>query len=142
MNRVEYPAIYFALAKLGAIHVPLNFRSKAAEVRYALGRSEADVLLVARDYEEMARSLRSELPALRHVIGLDGDGPDSAAHLLARASDGEPDAAVDERDPHVMLYTSGTTGDPKGALLSHRSYVLQAGPAPRPTGPPQDHPHP
>jgi len=127
MNRLEYPAIYFAVAKLGAIHVPLNFRWKAAEVRYALGQSEAGVLLVARDYEEMARSLRPELPALRHVIGLDGDGPDSAAHLRARASDGEPDAAVDERDPHVMLYTSGTTGDPKGALLSHRSYVLQAG---------------
>jgi acyl-CoA synthetase (AMP-forming)/AMP-acid ligase II len=127
MNRVEYPAIYFAVAKLGAIHVPLNFRWKAAEVRYALGQSEAGVLLVAREYEEMARSLRPELPALRHVIDLDGDGPDSAAHLLARASDGEPDAAVDERDPHVMLYTSGTTGDPKGALLSHRSYVLQAG---------------
>jgi acyl-CoA synthetase (AMP-forming)/AMP-acid ligase II len=127
LNRVEYPAIYFAVAKLGAIHVPLNFRWKAAEVRYALGQSEASVLLVARDFEEMARSLRPELPALRHVIGLDGDGPDSAAGLLARASDGEPDSAVDERDPHVMLYTSGTTGDPKGALLSHRSYVLQAG---------------
>ena len=126
MNRVEYPAIYFAVAKLGAIHVPLNFRWKAAEVRYALGQSEAGVLLVARDFEEMARSLRPELPALRHVIPLDGDGPESAAHLLARASDGEPDADVDERDPHVMLYTSGTTGDPKGALLSHRSYVLQA----------------
>ena len=126
MNRVEYPAIYFAVAKLGAIHVPLSFRWKAAEVRYALGQSEASVLLVARDFEEMARSLRPELPALRHVIGLDGDGAESAAHLLARASDGEPDADVDERDPHVMLYTSGTTGDPKGALLSHRSYVLQA----------------
>src|SRR5262249_32332883 len=143
LNRVEYPAIYFAVAKLGAIHVPLNFRWKAAEVRYALGQSEASVLLVARgDWEERARWLRPELPALRHVIGLDGDGPDSAAGLLARASDGEPGSDVDERDPHVMLYTSGTTGDPKGALLSHRSYVLQAGPAPRPTGPPQDHPHP
>ena len=127
LNRVEYPAIYFAVAKLGAIHVPLNFRWKAAEVRYALGQSEAGVLLVARDFEEMARSLQPELPALRQMIPLDGDGAESAAHLLARASDGEPDADVDERDPHVMLYTSGTTGDPKGALLSHRSYVLQAG---------------
>jgi fatty-acyl-CoA synthase len=127
LNRVEYPAIYFAVAKLGAIHVPLNFRWKAAELRYALGQSEAGVLLVARDFEEMARSLQPELPALRQVIPLDGDGPGSAAHLLARASDGEPDEDVDERDPHVMLYTSGTTGDPKGALLSHRSYVLQAG---------------
>src|SRR4029453_2218857 len=53
-------------------------------------------------------------------------GRDGAGALLARASDAEPEAAVDERDPHVMLYTSGTTGDPKGALLSHRSYILQA----------------
>ena len=126
MNRLEYPALYFAAAKLGAIHVPLNFRWKADEVRYALAQSEAAVLLVARDFEDMARSLRSDLPALRHVIALDGEGSGSAAHLLARASDGEPGSAVEERDPHVMLYTSGTTGDPKGALLSHRSYVLQA----------------
>jgi fatty-acyl-CoA synthase len=126
MNRLEYPALYFAAAKLGAIHVPLNFRWKADEVRYALAQSEAAVLLVARDFEDMARSLRSDLPALRHVIALDGEGSGSAAHLLARASDGEPESPVEERDPHVMLYTSGTTGDPKGALLSHRSYVLQA----------------
>jgi acyl-CoA synthetase (AMP-forming)/AMP-acid ligase II len=126
MNRVEYPALYFAAAKLGAIHVPINFRWKAAEVRYALAQSEAGVLLVAGEFEDMARSLRPDLPALRHVIGLDGEGAGSAAHLVARASDGEPEAAVEERDPHVMLYTSGTTGDPKGALLSHRSYVLQA----------------
>src|SRR5262249_43440070 len=126
MNRVEYPALYFAAAKLGAIHVPLNFRWKADEVRYALAQSEAGVLLVAGEFEDMARSLRPALPALRHVIGLDGAGAGSAADLVARASDAEPDSAVEERDPHVMLYTSGTTGDPKGALLSHRSYVLQA----------------
>src|SRR6266702_3173605 len=68
--------------------------------------------------------VRGALPALRHAISLDRDAPD----LMARASDTEPepDPALSERDPHVMLYTSGTTGDPKGALLSHRTYVLQA----------------
>jgi fatty-acyl-CoA synthase len=125
-NRLEYPAIYFAAAKLGAVHVPLNTRWQSGEVRYGLAHSEARVLLVARDFEDMARALRAELPALRHLVPLDGDGPESAATLLARASDAEPAGAVDERDPHVMLYTSGTTGEPKGALLSQRSYVLQA----------------
>src|SRR5207244_10287240 len=59
-----------------------------------------------------------------HAISLDRD----ALELLARASDAEPapDPALSELDPHVMLYTSGTTGDPKGALLSHRTYLLQA----------------
>src|SRR5262245_35282834 len=73
MNRMEYPAIYFAAAKLGAIHVPLNFRWKAPELRYALAQSEAAVLLVAREFEDVARSLRPDLPALRHVVGLDGE---------------------------------------------------------------------
>jgi fatty-acyl-CoA synthase len=125
-NRREYPALYFATAKLGAIHVPLNARWRRDELRYGLAQSESRVLLVAREFEDLARGLVGELPALRHLVALDGEDPGGAAALLARAGDAEPEAAVDERDPHVMLYTSGTTGDPKGALLSHRSYVLQA----------------
>ena len=123
-NRVEYPPIYFAVAKLGAIHVPVNFRYRAGEVRYVLAQSEASVLLVAEKLAGVVEEVRGALPALRHVISLDRDLPE----LLARASDGEPepDPSLSERDPHVMLYTSGTTGDPKGALLSHRTYALQA----------------
>ncbi len=123
-NRVEYPPIYFAVAKLGAIHVPVNFRYRAGEVRYVLAQSEASVLLVADKLSGLVQEVRAALPALHHVISLDRDLPE----LLARASDAEPepDPSRSERDPHVMLYTSGTTGDPKGALLSHRTYVLQA----------------
>ena len=123
-NRLEYPAIYFAVAKLGAIHVPVNFRYRAGEVRHAVAQSESSVLLHAEDLADVTEEARTDLPALRHVLSLDRDVPD----LLARASDAEPepDPGLDERDPHVMLYTSGTTGDPKGALLSHRTYVLQA----------------
>jgi fatty-acyl-CoA synthase len=123
-NRVEYPAIYFAAAKLGAIHVPINFRWRAGEVRYALAQSETKVLLHADRFAATVEEVRAALPALAHVLSLDGDAPE----LTARASDAEPapDPALSEHDPHVMLYTSGTTGDPKGALLSHRTYVLQA----------------
>src|SRR2546422_3087986 len=53
-NRVEYPAIYFALAKLGAIHVPLNFRWRAAEVRYVLAQSESSILLHADELAGVA----------------------------------------------------------------------------------------
>jgi len=131
-NRVEYPGIYFALARLGAIHVPVNFRWRAGEVRYALGQSESSVLLYADEFDVVVDEVRRDLPALRHVLSLDRDAPP----LLARASDAAPAAepVLTEHDPHVMLYTSGTTGDPKGALLSHRAYVLQATQTPRPTG--------
>jgi fatty-acyl-CoA synthase len=123
-NRFEYPAIYFAVAKLGAIHVPVNFRYRAGEVRYVLAQSEASVLLYADEFAGIVEEVRGDLPALRHLVSLDRDAP----ALLSRASEAEPEAEPDlnERDPHVMLYTSGTTGDPKGALLSHRTYVLQA----------------
>jgi fatty-acyl-CoA synthase len=126
-NRLEYPAIYFALAKLGAIHVPVNFRYRANEVRYTLAQSESHTMFVAAEYTDLVDGIRGDLPALRDVIPLDGDASGTAADLMARASDVEPVSDVDERDPHVFLYTSGTTGDPKGAMLSHRSYVLQSG---------------
>ena len=127
-NRVEYPAIYFAVAKLGAIHVPLNFRWKAAEVRYALAQSAPSVLLHADEYAGVVGEADVDVA---HVLSLDRDVP----ALTAAASDAEPaPGALDERDPHVMLYTSGTTGDPKGALLSHRAYVLQAAQTQRTTG--------
>src|SRR5262245_8854884 len=135
-NRLEYPAVYFAAAKLGAIHVPVNFRYRAGEIRYALAQSEASIALCAREFEAIVQDLRADLPALRHVIPLDGAGPGSFADLTSRASEAEPRAEpdLDERDPHVLLYTSGTTGDPKGAMLSHRAYVLQATQSLRPTG--------
>jgi fatty-acyl-CoA synthase len=127
-NRVEYPAIYFAVAKLGAIHVPLNFRWKAAEVRYALAQSSPSVLLHADEYADVVAGAGVDVA---HVLSLDHDVP----RLTAAASDAEPTRAnLDEHDPHVMLYTSGTTGDPKGALLSHRAYVLQAAQTQRTTG--------
>src|SRR5262249_62339213 len=82
MNRVEYPWIYFAVAKRGAIHVPLNFRWREREIAYALAQSEASVVFVSDDYRAIVEGLRSELPALRAVVPLDGDGPRTLAPLL------------------------------------------------------------
>jgi fatty-acyl-CoA synthase len=127
-NRVEYPVVYFALAKLGAVHVPVNFRYREGEIRYTIAQSEASVVLHAAEFADVLHGLCRDLPALRHLVPLDGEGTGTFADLTSRASEAEPAAepALDERDPHVMLYTSGTTGEPKGALLSHRAYCLQA----------------
>jgi acyl-CoA synthetase (AMP-forming)/AMP-acid ligase II len=113
-NRVEVPIIYFAVLKLGAIVVPVNARFTAGEVAAVVGHAEADTLLVAPEFEPLAHAPR----VIR--IGRDLDG------LAAAEPSDDVVVALDENDPHVMLYTSGTTGQPKGALLSHRSYWLQA----------------
>src|SRR5262245_44661938 len=80
-NRVEYPAIYFAVAKLGAIHVPVNFRYRAPEIRYTLAQSEASVCLYAADVTDVGEGLRGDLPALAHTSPLHGHPPALAAAL-------------------------------------------------------------
>jgi len=123
-NRTEYPVIYFAAIKLGAIVVPVNSRFTAAEVATIVGHAEAETFFVAPEFADLVGTLRVEgrLPGVQRFVAI-GGGLDALA-------DAEPtdDVAttIDEHDPHVMLYTSGTTGSPKGALLSHRSYWLQA----------------
>jgi acyl-CoA synthetase (AMP-forming)/AMP-acid ligase II len=113
-NRVEYPIIYFAVLKLGAIVVPVSARFTRDEVAAVVGHAEADTFLVAPEFESLAQAPR----VLR--IGRDLDA------LAAAEPCGDVSVAIEEHDPHVMLYTSGTTGQPKGTLLSHRSYWLQA----------------
>ena len=128
-NRVEYPIVYFAVLKLGAIVVPVNARFTAAEVAAVVSHADAATVIVGPEFLALVTSLRGEgrLASVRHVIPI-APTPD-APHLDALAAVEPPDdvaTAIDEHDPHVMLYTSGTTGSPKGTLLSHRTYWLQA----------------
>jgi acyl-CoA synthetase (AMP-forming)/AMP-acid ligase II len=130
-NRVEYPVVYFAALKLGAVVVPVNARFTAAEVAYVVGHAEAETFLVAGEFAPLIGALRTSgaLPAVRRFIALDAADAGDGLRLQAIAEAEESDDVavdVDEHDPHVMLYTSGTTGSPKGTLLSHRSYWLQA----------------
>jgi acyl-CoA synthetase (AMP-forming)/AMP-acid ligase II len=128
-NCLDYPALYFAAAKLGAILVPVNTRLRAPEIRYILEQSGSGTLVHGPEFHEIVAASAGDVSALRHRFVLeDAAGDGALERLLARASDRAPAPAyaIDEDDPHVMLYTSGTTGDPKGALCSHRAYFLQA----------------
>jgi acyl-CoA synthetase (AMP-forming)/AMP-acid ligase II len=131
-NRAAYPIIYFAVIKLGAIVVPINARFTDAEVAAVVGHCEAETFIVAAEFAPLLAGLqaRGALPLLRRIIAIDAQSAIPAALPLDALADAEPaddvSAAIDEHDPHVMLYTSGTTGSAKGTLLSHRTYFLQA----------------
>jgi fatty-acyl-CoA synthase len=129
-NRVEYPLVYFASIKLGAIVVPVNARFTAAEVVAVVKHCGAETLFFSGEHAPLVHELRdaAQLPGLRQWIAFDvgGDGTLAFSALVAAEPGDDVDVRIDETDPHVMLYTSGTTGTPKGTLLSHRAYFLQA----------------
>jgi len=130
-NRVEYPLIYFAVVKLGAIVVPINARFAAAEVAYVVTHADAETFIVADECAPLVDELRGagRLPSVHRFIAIDSSGRSSDPTLDAVASvesRDDIDADIDECDTHAMLYTSGTTGSPKGTMLSQRCYCLQA----------------
>ncbi|HEV8227592.1 MAG TPA: AMP-binding protein [Methylomirabilota bacterium] len=135
-NRVEWNVAHLAIAKAGCVTVTCNSRYKALEVEYVLRQSDAKALILADrfdaagvDYLELLREIDASTPrlaALRHVIVLGssvpaGCRPWAEVEALGRGSDPRvlERIGVTPDDPAAMLYTSGTTGEPKGCLLSH-----------------------
>ena len=109
-----------AASAVGAAHAIANWRLSAEEVTYVLADCGAEVVFVGAEFARMLASICGSLPALREivVVGSDGDVEDQYEDLLAGAPPA-PLAGADPTDPALILYTSGTTGFPKGAMLTH-----------------------
>ena len=128
-NCVEWMEIYAATAKAGLIAVPINFRLLGEDILYILENSSARALIVQ---DELLTSLESIRPRLAipstHIIQLGRmaapRGFVDYENLIAHAADSEPGIAVGPDDTWVLMYTSGTTGKPKGAMRSHGSQAL------------------
>jgi long-chain acyl-CoA synthetase len=126
-NGLEWALVDFALARIGAVGVPVYASSSSRDVGYLLAHSEC-VAIVCEDAEQLAKveAVVEQLPSLKHVLthhdleGLAAHGHDYAAAHPA-ALDGAS-AAVGEDDLYTIIYTSGTTGPPKGCMLSNRNY--------------------
>lgn len=133
-NRIEWPIAQFAVAKTGAVLVPLNTHYRRADLAFALERSEVSHLLVSEAfrgsaYLSMVRELRPSLPRLRSVINLDGPRDDVVGFREMLAVGANSNARLPDVDPHdvaSLQFTSGTTGDPKGALLTHAGMMGNA----------------
>lgn len=132
-NRIEYMLLYFAASKAGLVPVPLNFRLAPAEWSYILNDAEAKILFAAGDYPQDVETIRSELNSIHQFIAIDGPEPpgwETYQSLLADQPDTPPSYIADPEDDLFQLYTSGTTGHPKGAILTHQAvttHILQMG---------------
>lgn len=124
-NTIEWVVWFWACAAIGAACVPLNAWWKAEELEFALGDSGAKVLCCDLKRWSVVRGIVDGLPNLEHVFVIDLDAPEgkarSAAELVASADAGVvPGIEVGEDELLAILYTSGTTGKPKGATITHR----------------------
>ncbi len=118
-NSIQHCLLFMAASKVGAVAVPLNYRLAPAELAFIVEDSNTRVLLVLDGMEAALAALRPQLPA---DIAIITSGQADSLHwedLLARLPRTSPSVEVDRDDPFIQLYTSGTTGNPKGVVTSH-----------------------
>lgn len=134
-NRLEHIDALFACARLGAMLVPLNWRLTESELAFMVDDSKPTALLFDATFAATARNLcqRAALPVLRCCLDPQAviEGDTSWKTLLTQAQTSYADQPVSQEnvsldDPWIILYTSGTTGTPKGALLPHRQVFFNA----------------
>jgi len=123
-TRSQFFLAYFALMKAGLVLVPLNTAYKGKELVYLVNDSEPRALIVDADHAEEINRIRGDIPSVAFVVGIgEHHGFDRDFESLIREHEShEPEAVVDEDDLAMLLYTSGTTGHPKGAMLTHRNW--------------------
>ncbi|MFL2636262.1 MAG: class I adenylate-forming enzyme family protein [Tepidiformaceae bacterium] len=120
-NSAEYVMTYYACAMLGVTFVPLNYRSKDAEISHMLNISGAKILFSSERYTELVNRIRPSLDSTKVFICYDSaaDGFEDFKTLLAAAEPSFNFVEIDDSEPTILMFTSGTTALPKGVILSY-----------------------
>ena len=131
LNSSEFLEIFFACGKTGAIMVPVNFRLAVPELVYILKDSAPHALVYSSDFAEKVQAIKAAGLPMEHYFRHGGDKlaeDPPIADFAARfpADEPAPVREVTDDDPLFIMYTSGTTGDPKGAVLTHGNILFGA----------------
>lgn len=122
-NCFEYPEMYFAIGKIGAVATPLNYRLIGSEIAYLINHSESNTVILSQDFVEAIAPFRHEFESVKNYIclGAKPEGMSNYDELLSSAPATTPDVEVGPDDLYCVLYTGGTTGRPKGVMLTHKN---------------------
>lgn len=122
-NRTEYFETYYGATGIGGIVVPINTRLGLKEILYILQHSGANSLIYENDFEETVKEVKKTIKGIKNFICVDenNNGDYSYAQLVANGSSQIPNSAAEDEDVAVICYTSGTTGNSKGAMITHRN---------------------
>ena len=129
-NSTEFVITHFAIARIGAISVPFNIVYKSGEIEYIINNSRPKVLVAnGKEADANIAGILSKLPSIESTIAV-GDttipGAVKYADILASGKSELQTVDLDPLDTVSILYTSGTTGQPKGAMMTHYNYVMNA----------------
>ncbi len=127
-NNNEYSELLLGLPKAGFVIVPLNYRLIGRELKYMIANSEANTIIFGDDFVETIEEIRPELDLVKNYIVVDHSGKAGIQAvnyetMIQNAPTGEISGDVSESDLAFIMYTSGTTGVPKGVMLTHKNIL-------------------
>jgi long-chain acyl-CoA synthetase len=122
-NCFEFLEIYTGVAKAGGVVAPLNYRLLPKDITQLVSYVDTEFLIVGANYVDMIHSIRANIQGVKHLIALGGGGKGMIDYdqLLAASPPNKPEVKRGMDDLFCLIFTGGTTGFPKGAMLTHRN---------------------